>query len=197
MEHLSSWLQASLLPPKWDVCGVICDATSVWHVFILASLGNAYYVGGEVTKDSAAELLLFCSRSHKNGARMFVDQRYRSKNIKRIHRYLSEKSMDEINVAIDDYMSACLRVPQHKKPETKSGGSSTAAAPVEYVLVDSFISMGLEQAWDMPYAMARCLLDARRNILGHDDTLESTEEERRYDEIIKRRKELDSAKKKG
>jgi hypothetical protein len=62
-----------------------------------------------------------------------------------------------------------------------------AAAPLGWVLADH-LSGGdpgrLAAAWDCPYAAARCLFDARRDIRGEDDSLESRAEEERFDAYV-------------
>ena len=189
MEHVSSWFQSALLPEKWDVCGVICKSLSIWHVFVLSQVRNAFYCGGEISMDSASELLMYCSQGHADGARLYSDPIHRARVIKRIYKKLSKHNLDEVDSAINDYLSSCLRVPSHKQKEQKGGGRSTAAAPIAYVLVDAFCSMGIEKAWDMPYSTAICLFDARRDVNGQDDTLETLDEERRYDDIEARKRE--------
>ena len=188
MEHVSTWLQAAILPRKWDVCGVLCDSVTVWHAFILGQVRNAYYCGGEPSKDAAAELLLYCSRGHADGARLYTAPHYRWRAMRRIHRALRRMPLDEVNAAIADYLGSCLRVPAHKEPESKGGGRSTIAAPMAFVLLDAFSHLGIEAAWDMPYAAARCMYDARRDVRGEDDTLETEDEERRWDAMVDARR---------
>jgi hypothetical protein len=56
-----------------------------------------------------------------------------------------------------------------------------------WILVSWLNAGDMETAWNTPYAVARCLFDARRDVSGEDDTLESLEEEARFDAIVAER----------
>lgn len=103
---------------------------------------------------------------------------------------------EDIDAAIISYLSACSRAPGHKQIERKGNTASRqCAAPICWALVD-FLSAGnpdkIEAAWNTPYAVAKCLFDARRDISGEDDTLESIEEEKMIDEYLKSQKKKDA-----
>jgi len=190
MEHVSTWFQASLLPERWNVAGVKCRALSVWHVFALQHEGNPYVCGGDVTRDNAASLLLCCTLNHARGKELFYKPFFRSRMIRRITKKIMRVSIVEIDDAIRDYLASCSRVPGHKQVVSngKGGGKSrSCAAPICWALVD-FLCNGnpdkIEQAWDTPYSVAKCLFDAHRDIAGEDDTLESLEEEIRIDAYL-------------
>jgi hypothetical protein len=172
----------------WDVCGVRCGALSVWHVYALCETGNPYLVGGTRDIDAAASLLLFASLDHAGGARLFAGDKYRAKSLRRIARQMARHKWADIDAACLDYVQTCRRVPQHKDPPTVPGKPSTSrciAAPMPWVLVAHFGAAGnYEAAWNMPYAHARCMFDARRDASGDDETLESREEEARYDAML-------------
>jgi hypothetical protein len=190
MDHVSTWFQAAVLPERWDVAGVSCTSLTVWHMFVLQQTGNPYYCGGGLDRDAAASLLMFCSRGYKDGKRLFSQPFYRKRTMAKIARALRRREWLETNAAILDYIGACMRTPAHKQQESsKSRGMIVkhAAAPICWALVD-FISAGrpdsIEAAWDTTYAVARCLFDARRDIKGDDDSLESLDEERRFDAYL-------------
>lgn len=190
MDHVSTWFQASLIPDRWDVAGVKCRALSVWHVFALGQTGNPYLCGGGCDRDAAASLLAFCSMNHADGKRLYSQPLFRTRIVKRINRKLKRAMWNGIHEAITDYLSACWRTPGHKHVVSDGKGackSRSCAAPICWCLVE-FLSRGdaskIESAWDTPYAVARCLFDAHRDIMGEDDTLESLEEEIRIDAYI-------------
>ena len=186
MRHVSSWLQAALLPERWDVCGIICPSVSVWHSFMLSQCENKYLCGGETSRDDAAELLMYCSGGHAHGRRLFLSTAHRRATMRNIARRLRRLSQADIDRAVLDYLGTCLRRPEHKRPEPdpKAGVvPRAAAAPMGWVLADFLSrSMPLNEAWDTPYAVACCLFDAHRDIKGEVTTLESIEEEIRFDE---------------
>ena len=190
MRHVSSWWQAALLPDRWDVCGVPCGPLSVWHVYALTELGNPYLVGGQRDKDAAAGLLMMATGDHAHGKRLHVDPWYRARVRRRIARALRRLPWADVDAAVLDYVSACRRVPAHKEPVAQGGKGSAGrrvCAPMGWILVSWLNAGDMETAWNTPYAVARCLFDARRDVSGEDDTLESLEEEARFDAIVAER----------
>jgi hypothetical protein len=138
---------------------------------------------------------MYCSLDHAQGKRLFVSPLFRDKVRRRVARVISRGEWSAIDAAIMDYLQACMRAPGHKLPQasqTKGQPSRrSASSPLCWVLVD-FLSRGdvtrIESAWNTPYATARCLFDACRDMAGEDDTLESAEEERRFDQWAERSK---------
>lgn len=187
MDHVSSWFQAAVLPDRWNVAGVSCGVLSVWHMFALQQTGNPYHCGGSLDKDAAASLLMYCAHDYKDGKRLFYQPYHRARAIRRIVRKLRKQTFEAINDAVIDYVRSCSRAPAHKEPERPKGSTHKprfVAAPRAWVLVD-FLCKGdaskLDAAWNTPYAVACCLFDAHRDIAGEDDTLETLEEEKRFD----------------
>jgi len=188
MDHVSTWLQAAALPERFDVCGVVCAPLSVWHVHVLTQSGSPYLTGAPCDRNAAAALLLWASRNHRHGARLM----YRPHALARAARHTAKRVMAvrdwlAADAACMDYVTSSLRTPGHKSPARKPGKPSSfraVAAPLPWVLV-SFLARGnpaaIEAAWDTPFAVARCLFDAWRDTTGDDDTLETLDEERRYD----------------
>jgi hypothetical protein len=192
MDHISSWFQTALLPDRWSVAGVSCNALTVWHVFVLQQTENPYLCGGPCDRDAAASLLAFCSHDYASGKKLYTGPLARAALLKHITRKLASAEWTEIHAAVTDYLSTCSRVPGHKSPAAVSGAASSgrkAAAPLCWVLVD-FLCHGnpaaLSDAWDTPYAVAKCLFDARRDVSGDDDTLESSDEEKRFDAFLEK-----------
>lgn len=188
MDHVSSWFQAAVVPDRWNVAGVSCGVLSVWHVFVLQQTENPYYCGGALDRDAAAALLAYCSNDYDGGKRMFSSPLFRASVLKRTNAVLKKQDWEETHAAIRDYLSTCTRVPGHKQVVSSSKGAVTkhACAPMCWVLVD-FLSNGdpskVNTAWNTPYQTARCMFDARRDIKGEDDSLETPEEEKRFDEF--------------
>lgn len=196
MEHVPSWLQAALLPEVWEVAGVRCRALSVWHAFVLKQLGNPYLHGETCDREAAASLLALCSLDYAGGRRFFSGPFFRRRSLARVNRRLRAARFTDIHAAITDYLSACLRAPGHKRRDPAPGQKfRPAAAPVEWLLVE-FLARGnparLAAAWDTPYLVARCLFDASRDLSGDDDSLESPEEERRFDAYQRREREQEA-----
>lgn len=192
MEHVSSWLQAAALPEWWNVCGVKCRPLTVWHVHVLSQIGNAYLRAEPADREAAAEMLLFASRNHADGARLFWQPRYRARAAFFVGvKIMRRGAWADIDRACMDYVSSSLRTPGHKEPQRPAGdaGSSrSVAAPLPWVLVAD-MSRGnpdaVEAAWDTPYSVARCLFDAARDAAGDDDTLETQDEEIRFDAYVR------------
>jgi hypothetical protein len=191
--YVSPWLQAALLPELYKVCGVKCRPLSVWHVFALASTGNAYIADDptRMDREAARELLLYCGNNHKEGSRLYSSEEYRNQEKKAVSRLVDKMEWLDVHSACMRYVTDCRRAPTHKEPvsdgKTASAGRK-AGAPLGWILVD-FLSSGnpdkIEAAWDTPHAVACCLFDAHRNINGQDDTLASVEEEIRWDSYAK------------
>jgi len=189
MDHVSSWFQAALLPDRWNVAGVSCGVLTVWHAFVLQQTGNAYNCGGACDRDAAAELLMYCSLDYANGKRLFSQPLFRDRVRRRVIRKMKRHDWPSTHAAVIDYVTTCTRAPSHKQTISQGGGvkSRAIAAPICWVLVD-FLAGGdatkIKTAWDTPYALARCLFDARRDSDGSDDSLESLEEEKRIDAFL-------------
>jgi hypothetical protein len=194
MQHVPSWLQAALVPDRWNVAGVSCGVLTVWHHFALGCSGNAYLWGGETDHDAAAELLLYCSGDYAAGKRLFAQPFYRARRMRRIDRILRRRQWQEIDAACRYYVRSCLRTPQHVQIVSTSNGAppKPAKAPLAWVLVQ-FLCAGnpaqIRAAWNTPYATAQCLFDAHRDITGECDSLEDADQERRMDELQVQRQE--------
>ncbi|HAX91572.1 MAG TPA: hypothetical protein DCY07_05100 [Rhodospirillaceae bacterium] len=194
--YISPWFQASMLPDRWNVAGVSCPSLSVWHVFALTSLGNPYFCdSSRLDRNAAASLLLYATRTHAEGKMLNLRPNYRIKALRAMHKALERREWLDVHAAVSDYVANCTRAPGHKKPVSDGKGkgeSRSAAAPFGWVLVD-FLASGnpdrIEAAWNTPYAVACCLFDAHRDILGQDSTLETVEESERFDAYLARQKE--------
>ena len=189
MDHVSSWLQAAVLPDWWDVANVRCKTLSVWHIFALSQLGNAYFTGQAPDKDAALSLLLFCSRDWREGRKLILSDKALVRAIRSVGRKVRRVAWDKLDGCIREYLDGCTRAPGHKQTSGKSEGRM-AAAPIEWALV-AWMTEGdptrVEAAWNAPYVVARCMFDAARDIRGEDSTLETMDEERRYDAYAARK----------
>ncbi len=193
--HVSTWLQAALVPRKWDVCGVLCPALSVWHQFVLTEMGSAYFRDTLTDRDAATELLVYCSGDYRHGRRLFSDPRYRGAVTRRVARAVKRhREWPEVDAAVLEYLETCLRTPGHKTPVATmdSGPSKALAAPLGFVLVDYFSrgnAHAVEAAWNLPFSLAKSLFDAGRDVRGEDETLESREDEVRFDAFVARQQQ--------
>ena len=193
MQHVPSWLQCALLPDRWNVSSVSVAALSVWHHFVLGAVGNPYLWGGDPTVEDAAELLLYCSLDYAHGKRLFSHPFYRARCVRRVARRLRKMAFADVDTQARYYVKSCLRTPQHVQVVSSSSGATTkpAKSPLDWVLVQ-FLCAGnpdkITAAWDTPFATARCLFDAHRDIAGECDSLEDQDQERRYDEMEEQKK---------
>ncbi len=187
--YISPWLQACLLPRRFDVAGYICTPLTVWHSYILRSSGNRYFHAGEpVDSDAASEVLMYVQGDIRHGRRLYVDPRYRNRTRRGAYKRLKRLGFDATHAAITEYIDACTRIPTHKvitKPGKNAPTTKPAAAPTEWILAEHIAAGNpdrLDAAWDTPLIVARCMFDAGRNIRGEDDSLISEDRERELDE---------------
>jgi hypothetical protein len=188
MRHIPSWFQCAALPDRWRVAGVSCGALSVWHHFALGCEGNRYLYGGEPDIGDAGQLLVFCGMDYERGKRLYASTARMALAVARVGRKLRKLPFASVDAACRDYVSTCLRTPQHVRVVASSNGAvpKPAKSPLAWVLTQ-FLCAGnpdkIAAAWNTPYATAVCLFDAHRDINGECDSLEDMEQERRYDEF--------------
>lgn len=162
---VSPWWQAACLPRKWDVCGVVVPSLTVWHVFALENIGNAYLCGGRVDKDAAAALLLIASRDRDAGRELLQPHRENARRsaVRRIYRKLRKVNDSDVVAACSEYVDTCLRgVSRWQK-----GGGRPCAVPYAWHIIARLGS----DAWDCTYAEARCVCDALAEQAGDDSIM--------------------------
>lgn len=173
-DWVSPWWQAVCLPDTWDVCGLIVPPLSVWHTFALENLGNAYLCGGPADKDAAASLLLFARHDYQGGRRLMLDGKFRTREIKRMHRVLRKLPDQQVHDACAEYVEVCMRAASR----WDKGDGKPCAVPYQWHIVARLSGqLGAESAWNMPYAVARCMYDAMAEMNGDDSILSSTAQE--------------------
>ena len=170
MEWCSPWWQAACLPERWDVAGVACRSLTVWHVFTLESLGNAFITGGRCDRDAAASLLIVAQTDRAGGRLLMLDERAKAKAIRRILRTIWR--IDDVTLyrACADYVLSCTHTARRWQSNKEGGG---LAAPYQWHLVRTLCRdyrMTVDEAWSTPYAYARCLYDAAAEA-GGDESL--------------------------
>jgi len=197
--YITPWWQAALLPDKWDICGVEVRAMSVWHLYALENLNNAYVCGGVHDRDAAASLLLICSRERDRrpwrftwGLRdLYLRPHARARALARIHKTVKNIPWPELDAACTDYCLTCMRVPEHLregKPSDKPVGKLLSAPIFWHIILclcDQYQKTEAE-AWNTPYARARCMYDVWREATG-DESLASEGTQRRTDEVLERK----------
>jgi len=170
-DWISPWWQAACLPACWDVCGVTVPALTVWHTFALESIGNPYLCGGAVGKDAASALLLFARHDRAGGRRLLLAPHYRVRQMRRMYRRLRKLDPGAIHAACSEYVDTCTRGASRWQ---KGGTGHPCAVPYQWHMVFR-LSGGdparLEAAWNLPYAVARCLCDAAAEQNGDDSIL--------------------------
>jgi len=195
--YVSPWMQALLLPRKWDVCGVICSPLTLWQVYVLRSSGNAYFcsiIDSAPSMDSASEVLLYSDLDVVSGRRLYIDELYRDKIRNRIYKRLRRQEWGKVDSAVYEYVSECTRTPGHKEKaaDPKAPKSRKVAAPLEWVLAE-YVAGGdasrLDEAWNTPYSIAICMFDASRDVSGDDESLISEEDEERIDTKLEKMRE--------
>jgi hypothetical protein len=185
--YVNPWWQAILLPEKWDVCGIEVRTMSVWHLYALENLNNAYVCGGATDRDSAASLLLICQRDMAETRELFLRPRARAKALTKIHKLILPLKWDEINAACTDYCLTCMRVPEHLR--SVDGSGKYLKAPTQWHIVLCLCEryqMTVEQAWNHPYADARCKFDVYQESQGNE-SLASETIQRHTDEALEKK----------
>lgn len=191
-DYVSPWWQASLLPDKWDVCGIVVHALSNWHRYALDQLKNPYVCGGIHDRNAAASLLMICARDKAELRALYLRPHARAKALAAIHKTIEPLDGDRLDFACMDYVKSCLRAPLHHDPvKTPGSGQSfrLLAAPAEFCVVlclTDHWGFDLDPAWNHPYAISRCMYDAYQETEKGDDTLSSEDQMRRKDEWIKK-----------
>jgi len=187
MDWVSPWWQSELLPDRWDVCGFILPSISVWHTFALDNVGNKYLAGGRADRNDAASLLLLCGRNRSRGRDLLLDESALGREMKRIFRRIRNMAWDDIDAACTEYVASCLRTPRHWSKADNVGRK--VAAPYQYHLVRKMCmeyGYTVDQAWDTPYARARCMYDAAGEAAGYDESLMAPHHEKLDDEMSER-----------
>lgn len=165
-DWISPWWQAAVAPSTWDVCGIIVPPLSVWHSYALDTLENPYLYLSDPdnphpeSKDAAASLLMVACRTHQEYVPLFYDAKARGKAMRRVYRSIRRIPLDDINAACGEYVRECLRHPHRVPPE--HGGSTPAGTPEQWSIVSALCDAGwlIEDAWNAPYAIGRCIFDA-------------------------------------
>lgn len=161
-DWVSPWWQAALLPDRWVVCGIEVRPISVWHMFALENLQNHYICGGGCDRDDAAELLAVSRLDWESGRRLFADRSYQRRQLRDVCREIAEIKWPAVDAECVSYVAQCTRTAHAWSAKTE-GTPQMAGGPCEWHLL-SFLTQGnptsLADAWNMPYAVARCLYDA-------------------------------------
>lgn len=147
------------MPDSWSVCGVDVPPLSIWHVFALENIGNAYIVGGTPAMDDAMSLLLYAQRDMQHGRKLLSHDNYRARAIRRLYRKLRKQKPEDVDAACLEYVTSCMR---HGHRMSVPGGGGTPAGSPETWAIVSVVSVRMEwtAAWDTPYAVGRAMLDA-------------------------------------
>jgi hypothetical protein len=172
-DWVSPWWQAVCLPRTWDVGGFVVPSLSVWHVFALQNVANRYvFDGPKPMIDDAASLLLFASRDMAEGLDLIHNAAYRQRNLLKYFRKLRRKKWDVLHAACTEYVSTCMRTVSRWQKST----SKPCAVPLCWHLV-SYLVEGQPYpdayvaAWNMPFAVAKCLYDAKSEMNGDDSIM--------------------------
>jgi len=188
--YVSPWWQASVLPSRWDVCGFVVPALTVWHLWVLENtppgVGSPYLSNArDPDLDDAAAVILIAQ--HNRVAyldKLQWDAGRREAISKKIARRLKRTGEDQALGAVMEYVVECLRVPAHDYPVNDKG--KPVRAPWQWHIVAA-LSGGdparYDAAWDLPFALARSMCDVlRERQPGGDDTLADMRRQRSIDE---------------
>jgi hypothetical protein len=168
-DWVSPWWQAAVLPERFRVGPVRAPALTVWHEFALGEIRNPYMVGGTVTINDIAGLLLIVSRDRAAGRRLILGPNHRAREQRRMMRRLRRYPFERLHAACEDYVTTCTR----GASRWRKGGEKPCAVPYAWHIV---ARLG-ERAWEMPYAVARCLCDALAEQNGDDSLLSPAAQE--------------------
>jgi len=159
-DWVSPWWQALLLPDEWDVAGVRVPSLSVWHVFALSNVGNAYVCGGSVSPDDALGMLIVASLDYRDGRRLFLRGRFHARIRRRLYRKISKQDQEFVAAACKEYASSCLR--HGHRLSTPGAGGAPAGTPEPWAVYVALRRLGDAEAvaWDTPYAKGRATMDA-------------------------------------
>lgn len=132
--------------------------------------------------DDAAALLMIASRDYLQGKALFINAAFREAAIRKAHTVLNGQAWADVDAACREYVEACTRAPRRWKKEGASGKSARVA--YQWHLVNAMLrgNVSLVEAWNTPYAIARCLYDVQAEAAG-DDSLMSAEHERIDDKM--------------
>jgi len=183
MSYVSPWWQAALLPEAWDVAGFACPSLTLWQLYALENLGNAYAVGFTPCMDDAAGLLLVATTNRRDLSRMLINPAAFNRAVRRLHARLRKQKWIDVHNACTDYFNACTRAPDRKIAEGTTG--STSGAPYQWHIMLCLCSqygMTPDAAWCTPYAVARCMYDTWAEAQG-DKSLVHPKTQRTIDEM--------------
>lgn len=185
--YVNPWWQAALLPDRWDICGIEVRAMSVWHLYALENLNNAYVCGGVHDRDAAASLLLICQRDYAGGRDLYLRPFARARALAKIHKVIKPLKWDELDATCIDYCLTCTRVPEHLRK--LDGTEKSLKAPYQRHIILCLCSrynMSKDQAWNHPYSEARCIYDVYQESRG-DESLASERTQQHTDEVLEQR----------
>jgi hypothetical protein len=181
---ISPFWQAFSMPPRLRVCGFELPPLSVWHVFALEQIGNTYLTGGPVDAAEAQQLLLVASRSRAEFLRIFHDPRKLRRANAGIRRRMLRNAWRGGVDAVEScraYVDQSMRIPGRW---IKEGGKPCAVPHPLHVLAGA-ARFGRQDvdAWDMPYAPARCMFDTMAEQRG-DDSIQSAIGQQKDEEMV-------------
>jgi hypothetical protein len=164
--NVSEWWQSVVLPDRWSVCGVSVRALSVWHLFALEQLENPFVVGGEITADAVAGLLLVCQTDYDTGRKLFTDHAEVLRRSKRIYAKLRKIDTNTMIGTAHEYFATCTETPERWIEERK--GRSMAAPICAHMVLCLCSQYGFNHtdAWNRGYADARCMMEVWREREG-------------------------------
>jgi len=189
--YVSPWWQASVLPSRWDVCGIILPSLSVWHIWALENtppgIGSPYVCGGAApTVDDAAAVLTVAAYSRDAWLRdMQWSEKRRAKARRLVYKAIARNGAKGALAAVHEYVTCCMRTPAHDYADNAK--MRAARGPWTWHIVVA-LSGGdparMAAVWDMPYAMAKCTLDIMRERQpGGDDSLAGPKRQRSIDAL--------------
>ena len=174
-----------IAPPVERVRGVLF-AVDAGQVYILRTTGNAYLCGGDPTTDDAAEVLVYCQADYRTIREWYTVPHRMARMKMQIAARLANLPTADIHAAITDYVRSCTRLPGHKymAPAKGEQARKMTTAPLEWILAEYAASgdpAKLDRAWDAPYSVVACMMDAKRDITGEDGTLITEADDERLD----------------
>ena len=169
--NVSEWWQSLIVPDRWSVCGVSVRALSVWHLFALEQTENAFVIGGEITMDDVAGLLLICQTDYESGRSLFTRPHATRRRTAKIYRKLKRLTTDQAIGTALDYFASCTETPERWTEEKKGRGIAAPLCHHIVLCLCSQFNFAHVEAWNHRYCDARCMMEAWREREGDTSLL--------------------------
>jgi hypothetical protein len=178
---VDAFYQAAFCQPA-RVLGRQLRPFSLSHFYLLRGLGNGYVVNGVGTRSELFTVALVCSRTHRQNARAM----FGGASIWPLMLWAAlwpDRRLAGERAKLVAYLADYCKTPEHWEKEGSASKGFRAPWAFHFVriLTDRY-GCTLDEAWDTPVSLARCLWDVWAESEGDDSLI--TEEEHRQIELV-------------